>query len=65
MSKVIDGRMYPEEILDRGRPMPRNYFHIEIDFFTLSEPRKETEDERKIRERDESYFEFCKKIYGE
>lgn len=65
MSKVIDGGMYTEEFLDRARPMPRNYFHIEIDFFTLPEPRKETEEERKIRERDESYFEFCKKIYGE
>lgn len=65
MSKVIDGWLYPYDSYDRGRPMPRNYFHIELDFFTLPEPRKETEEERKIRERDESYFEFCKKIYGE
>lgn len=65
MSKAIDVWMYPEDILDRGRPMPRNYFIIEYDPFSLPEPRKETEEERKIRERDESYFEFCKKIYGE
>lgn len=65
MSEVIDGWIYTDDIVNRERPMPRNFFHIDIDFFTLPAPRKETEEERKIRERDESYFEFCKKIYGE
>ena len=65
MSKVFDGWMYPDDFVDRERPMPRNHIHIEIDPFSLPEPRKETEEERKIRERDERYFEFCKKIYGE
>ena len=65
MSKVFDGWKYPYDMDNRERPMPRNYFFIEIDPFSLPEPQKETEEERKIRERDERYFEFCKKVYGE
>lgn len=64
MSKVLDGWMYTEDIVNRESPMKRNYFHIEIDFFTLPEPSMTEEDMKRIK-RDEDFINFLKKLYGE